>query len=146
MIDDCALHPCVRYGRFESDKVLLFVPPNGNFELMRYRVKNLAAQGLNPPLYVKPHWSFTDNSGEVCGSLTLLAGVRSISSLILSPSWKGSIMVEKVAITMPLPKSVKTANFGVNIGTVLYNEAAKIANWTLRKLDCTKKPQLQASL
>jgi AP-3 complex subunit mu len=37
-IADCSFHPCVRLSRFERDQVLSFVPPDGVFELMRYRV------------------------------------------------------------------------------------------------------------
>jgi AP-3 complex subunit mu len=56
------------------------------------------------------------------------------------------MLVEDVSITMPLPKSVKSADLRVNLGTVLYDEASKIAKWTLGKLDASKKPQLTASL
>jgi AP-3 complex subunit mu len=35
LIDDCSFHPCVRYSRFERDKVVSFVPPDGQFELMK---------------------------------------------------------------------------------------------------------------
>jgi AP-3 complex subunit mu len=38
LIDDCSFHPCVRYARFENEGVVSFVPPDGNFELMRYRI------------------------------------------------------------------------------------------------------------
>jgi len=38
LIDDCSFHPCVRYNRYERDRVVSFVPPDGNFELMRYRI------------------------------------------------------------------------------------------------------------
>lgn len=145
VIDDCSLHPCVRYGRFESDKVVSFVPPDGNFELMRYRVRNSAVNGFHPPIYVNPQWGYSDESGQLCGNVTLIVGVRSISSLILSASRKGPMLVEEVAVTMPLPKSVKTTNINVNMGTIYYDEAAKIAKWTLGKLDCSKKPQLQAT-
>ena len=37
VIDDCSFHPCVRYNRFERDNVVSFVPPDGEFELMKYR-------------------------------------------------------------------------------------------------------------
>lgn len=40
IIDDCSFHPCVRYVRYDQDRVLSFVPPDGNFELMRYRVRS----------------------------------------------------------------------------------------------------------
>lgn len=35
---DCILHPCVTLGRFGGDACLRFTPPDGEFELMRYRV------------------------------------------------------------------------------------------------------------
>lgn len=37
ILDDVSLHPCVRYNRFETNKVLSFVPPDGNYKLMSYR-------------------------------------------------------------------------------------------------------------
>lgn len=37
LIDDCSFHPCVRYTRFDRDRLVSFVPPDGQFELMRYR-------------------------------------------------------------------------------------------------------------
>uniref|UniRef100_A0A6B2G5U7 AP-3 complex subunit mu-2 (Trinotate prediction) n=1 Tax=Myxobolus squamalis TaxID=59785 RepID=A0A6B2G5U7_MYXSQ len=34
-----SFHPCVNMPRFNVDKVLEFVPPNGSFELMAYTCK-----------------------------------------------------------------------------------------------------------
>ena len=36
LIDSFSFNPCVRYTRYEKDKVVSFVPPDGAFELMRY--------------------------------------------------------------------------------------------------------------
>ncbi|KAJ1332869.1 hypothetical protein BSLG_008496 [Batrachochytrium salamandrivorans] len=33
-----SLHPCVRVGRYERDKTLSFVPPDGSFRLMEYKL------------------------------------------------------------------------------------------------------------
>lgn len=33
VIDDCAFHPCVRYNRYEKDRTVSFVPPDGQFEV-----------------------------------------------------------------------------------------------------------------
>ncbi|RHY76109.1 hypothetical protein DYB34_001084 [Aphanomyces astaci] len=33
VIDDCSFHPCVRYARYEHDRVISFVPPDGVFEV-----------------------------------------------------------------------------------------------------------------
>lgn len=37
VIDDVSFHPCVRYRKWDSEKVLSFVPPDGHFKLMSYR-------------------------------------------------------------------------------------------------------------
>lgn len=37
ILDDCSFHHCVRYNRFERDKVMSFVPPDGKFKLASYR-------------------------------------------------------------------------------------------------------------
>lgn len=39
-IDDCTFHRCVRLGKFDSERTITFIPPDGEFELMRYRVKS----------------------------------------------------------------------------------------------------------
>ena len=35
IMEDVSFHPCVRYSRWERDHVVSFVPPDGDFELMR---------------------------------------------------------------------------------------------------------------
>lgn len=34
-IDDCQFHQCVKLGKFDSDRTISFIPPDGEFELMR---------------------------------------------------------------------------------------------------------------
>ena len=34
-IDDCTFHRCVRLGKFEDDRSITFIPPDGEFELMK---------------------------------------------------------------------------------------------------------------
>jgi AP-2 complex subunit mu-1 len=42
-MDDCQFHQCVKLGRFDSDRTIHFIPPDGEFELMRYRMtENIA--------------------------------------------------------------------------------------------------------
>ncbi|KAH6574176.1 hypothetical protein BASA62_002567 [Batrachochytrium salamandrivorans] len=36
-LDDCQFHQCVKLSRFDSDRTINFIPPDGEFELMRYR-------------------------------------------------------------------------------------------------------------
>ena len=34
-LDDCQFHQCVKLGRFDSDRTISFIPPDGEFELMK---------------------------------------------------------------------------------------------------------------
>ncbi len=34
-IDDCTFHQCVKLGKFDSDRTISFIPPDGEFELMK---------------------------------------------------------------------------------------------------------------
>lgn len=37
-MDDIRFHQCVRLARFENDRTISFIPPDGEFELMSYRL------------------------------------------------------------------------------------------------------------
>lgn len=36
--DDIKFHQCVRLSKFESERVISFIPPDGDFELISYRL------------------------------------------------------------------------------------------------------------
>ena len=38
-IDDCQFHQCVKLSKFETEHAISFIPPDGEFELMRYTIK-----------------------------------------------------------------------------------------------------------
>jgi len=144
-IDDCSFHPCVRYARYELDRVVSFVPPDGNFELMRYRVKNIA-QIINPPIYCTPQISFGDRNSTQ-GRVSISVGVKPISSLIYPNKKSSTPIIEDVAVIIPFDRIVRTANLSVNVGTLLYDEAAKVAKWVIGKLDDKRaKPQLTGTI
>lgn len=37
-LEDVKFHQCVRLSRFENDRTISFIPPDGEFELMSYRL------------------------------------------------------------------------------------------------------------
>ncbi|KAG0448101.1 hypothetical protein HPP92_028002 [Vanilla planifolia] len=49
-LDDVTFHQCVNLTRFNSEKTVSFVPPDGEFELMKYRI----TEGVNLPFRVLP--------------------------------------------------------------------------------------------
>jgi AP-3 complex subunit mu len=90
LIDDCSFHPCVRYNRFEKEKVVSFVPPDGNFELMKYRV-HIGGPVL-PPCYCQPQFTFENNQGTI----SLNIGVKATHSLKMVGN-SGSLVVSASA-------------------------------------------------
>uniref|UniRef100_A0A7S2SCM0 MHD domain-containing protein n=2 Tax=Rhizochromulina marina TaxID=1034831 RepID=A0A7S2SCM0_9STRA len=141
VIDDCSFHPCVRYTRFERDRVVSFVPPDGQFELMRYRVNTKAH--VSAPIYCQSQVLYEDASSY--GRVNITVGQRPTGSLIV-PAKKGSLVVEEVCLTIPFPKVVKTTNLSVNYGAILYDEATKVAKWTIGKMPTSKTPQLSGTM
>jgi AP-3 complex subunit mu len=165
LIDDCSFHPCVRYQRYERDQVVSFVPPDGFFELMRYSIAAEKRANFSPPIDCQAQWNVlmpttksshtpatsSDEKTEASARLMVNVRVRSMSSLIMSASRRDSVRtaVEDVAVTIPFPKQVRTATFQVSTGSIVYDEAGKVAKWTLGKLvdDATmKRAQLTAQL
>lgn len=42
-LDDCQFHQCVRLGKFDADRSITFIPPDGEFELMKYEAPSCDA-------------------------------------------------------------------------------------------------------
>lgn len=149
VIDDCSFHPCVRYSRFERDNVVSFVPPDGQFELMKYRISQNKQRGHTiAPCYCQP--SVMYNYEEKKGDINLVCGIRSTSSLLFpskSGTGGGSVdMVENVVVEIPFSRTVRTTNLEVDTGTVLYDESTKVAKWTIGKLTPDKLPRLRGTM
>ena len=145
VIDDCSFHPCVRYNRFERDSTVSFVPPDGQFELMRYRVST--QRPVTAPIYCQSQMVIDHNGPGDHGRFNVSVGMKHNSSLISTAKSK-TIPMEEVCLSIPFPKQVKTANLDVNIGNVVYDEATKVAKWTIGKLSSNtgKMPQLSGKI
>jgi AP-3 complex subunit mu len=177
LIDDCSFHPCVRYQRFERDQVVSFVPPDGNFELMKYSISAERRHNFSPPLDCHSQWNVTkinDNNHnkntasssennttttttatESSARLLVTVSVKSLSSLITASSSSNpnnqnnnmrNTLVEDVAVTIPFPKQVRIASFQVSTGSIVYDEAGKVAKWTLGKLSVDDNQSVRAQL
>ena len=50
-LEDVKFHQCVRLSRFENDRTISFVPPDGEFELMSYRLDTQ----VKPLIWIESH-------------------------------------------------------------------------------------------
>ena len=46
-LEDVKFHQCVRLSRFENDRTISFIPPDGEFELMSYRLNTHVSTALS---------------------------------------------------------------------------------------------------
>lgn len=135
LIDDCSFHPCVRYNRFERDKALSFVPPDGVFELMRYRVQKKGH--FIAPVYVQP--SIVYDRTKPLGNFTLAVGMKSHSSLLESkPSI--TLEVENMVVLIPFSPAVRTIDADTDVGEALFDETTKLLKWNVGALDRSSVP------
>jgi len=55
VIDDCQFHQCVKLSKFETEHSISFIPPDGEFELMRYRTtkdETFSSRWNDPILFI----------------------------------------------------------------------------------------------
>jgi AP-3 complex subunit mu len=131
--DDCSFHPCVRYARYEKERVVSFVPPDGEFELMRYRVD--APRSFVPPVTCHAQWG--------TGRLTLQVGVGSLAGLVFSNLARVKA-VEELVVRIPFPKGTKNLyDIQKSTGEVFFDEAKKILQWKVADtMDSSQKATL----
>ncbi|XP_021899040.1 AP-3 complex subunit mu isoform X2 [Carica papaya] len=127
IMDDVRFHPCVRYRPWESHQILSFVPPDGQFKLMSYRVRKLKTI----PLYVKPQ--LTSDAGTC--RINVLVGIRNDPGKA----------IDSITVQFQLPPCILSADLTSNHGTVniLSN---KSCCWSIGKIPKDRTPSMTGSL
>jgi len=54
-LEDIKFHQCVRLARFENDRTISFIPPDGEFDLMTYRLSTQVKPLIWVEAVVEPH-------------------------------------------------------------------------------------------
>jgi AP-3 complex subunit mu len=141
VIDDCSFHPCVRYSRYERERVISFVPPDGQFELMQYRVQ---VKQFTPPILCHPQVSYSEKNGT--GTLDLQIIERGMQ--MLANNTKKPLVMEEITVDIIFPKSVRTVDANTEQGTCLFDESTKTLKWNLNKINAKKSvsPTLRGNI
>ncbi|CAJ2631756.1 AP-3 complex subunit mu isoform X2 [Trifolium pratense] len=127
ILDDVRFHPCVRFRPWESNQILSFVPPDGQFKLMNYRVRKLKST----PIYVKPQLT---SDGGIC-RLNVMVGMRNDPGKT----------VDSVNVQFQLPPCILSADLTSTHGTVniLSN---KTCTWSIGRIPKDKAPSMSGTL
>lgn len=131
LFDDVSFHPCVRYRRWESERILSFVPPDGNFRLMSYHIGSQSVVAI--PLYIRDQMSFKETGG---GRLDITIGPKQTMG-------KG---VENVVLELPMPKSVLNVTLTANQGKYTFDPVSKIMLWEVGRIEMGKLPNIRGTI
>lgn len=112
-IDDCTFHRCVRLGKFDSERTITFIPPDGEFELMRYRVTE-----ANQPFRLIP-------SIREEGKTKLLVNIKVIADFFEDKK------ATNVIIKIPMPPTAASAKTVVGKGRAKYEPGERALVWRI---------------
>ncbi|KAK2953338.1 Adaptor protein complex 3 (AP-3), mu subunit [Blattamonas nauphoetae] len=119
VMEDVSVHPCVKYLEWASKKHVMFIPPDGNFTLMKYRA-GTASAAVPPPISVRPSFTFSKGSARF--------------ELAIAARNTGSKAVEQCFIDFSMPSTSRQINATATQGAFTYDSNKKTARWTVGTL------------
>jgi AP-1 complex subunit mu len=115
-MEDIKFHQCVRLSRFENDRTISFIPPDGEFELMSYRLNT----------QVKP-LIWTECTVES------FSGTRMEYTIKAKAQFKRRSTASNVEIIVPVPEDADTPKFKTTIGNVVYAPEKNALVWKIKQ-------------
>jgi len=119
-LDDCNFHECVRLDEFESSRTLSFIPPDGEFSVLNYRVTNEFRQ----PFRIFPFFELVSPY-----KVELIIKIRAD---IPEQNYGGNVCVE-----LPVPSTCQTVTTELGMGVVgqtsEYQMKDRKVVWKLKK-------------
>lgn len=126
-LEDIKFHQCVRLARFENDRTISFIPPDGEFELMSYRLNTQVKPLIWVEAVVEPH------------------SHSRIEYMIKAKSqFKNRSIANNVEIIIPVPRDVDTPSFKASVGSVTYYPDKDAIVWTIKQFAGNKEYLMRA--
>lgn len=129
LLDDVSFHPCVRFKRWETERVLSFIPPDGNFRLMSYHVSSQNLVAI--PVYVKHNISFSNK------------GSTGRFDITIGPKQTMGKVVESVLVIVHMPKGVLNMTLTATQGNYTFDPVTKVLMWDIGKIILPKLQTLK---
>eukprot|EP01122_Echinamoeba_exundans_P011259 TRINITY_DN4420_c0_g1_i1.p1 TRINITY_DN4420_c0_g1~~TRINITY_DN4420_c0_g1_i1.p1 ORF type:complete len:433 (-),score=75.63 TRINITY_DN4420_c0_g1_i1:96-1394(-) len=121
-LEDVKFHQCVRLQRIESEKAISFVPPDGEFELMSYRLST----------QIKPLiWIHAVVESHKHSRMEYLVKARA--------QFKSRSFANNVEIIVPVPPDADTPAFQASVGTVKYVPEKDAVIWSIKQMQGGKE-------
>eukprot|EP00754_Rhynchopus_humris_P025901 Rhum_TRINITY_DN14977_c4_g1::Rhum_TRINITY_DN14977_c4_g1_i1::g.131955::m.131955/K11826/AP2M1; AP-2 complex subunit mu-1 len=116
-LEDTTFHQCVRLGKFESNRSISFVPPDGSFQLMKYRT----TENVNPPFRLNhPHY--------------IMQGKTRIEiQFKLKGVFASRLNGTGVVVKIPCPKNTASCKITVGAGKAKYEPEHSAILWRIKR-------------
>ncbi|KAJ2769152.1 clathrin associated protein complex medium subunit [Coemansia nantahalensis] len=126
-IADCQFHQCVRLGRFNTDRTISFIPPDGEFELMRYRT----TESVNLPFKVLP----VVREQRTCIEYEVL----------VKSNFSSKLAATNMAVSIPTPPNATTCRIKVTgAGKAKYHPEENKIVWRISRFQGLQEASLTA--
>ncbi|CAO1945684.1 hypothetical protein SETIT_5G286700v2 [Setaria italica] len=126
-LDDIKFHQCVRLARFENDRTISFIPPDGSFDLMTYR---LSTQ-VKPLIWVEAQIEKHSRS-----RIELMVKARS--------QFKERSTATNVEIEVPVPSDATNPNIRTSMGSAAYAPERDAMVWKVKSFPGGKEYMCRA--
>ncbi|CAI4232320.1 unnamed protein product [Auanema sp. JU1783] len=128
-IDDIQFHQCVRLGRFETERTISFVPPDGQCELIKYRT----TQDIKLPFRVIPLVREVSKS-------------RYEIKVVLKSDYKPNLLGQKIEVRIPTPPNTCNVSVLCLKGKGKYKSGENAIVWKIKRLAGGKELQISAEI
>jgi AP-2 complex subunit mu-1 len=116
-LDDYRFHQCVRLSKFDIDREITFIPPDGSFELMTYRI----TENIDSPFKLMPN-------------IKVLGRNRLEISLQVIAMYDRNITATNVKIDIPCPKNTARGNIvHIDHGKARFEPTQGAIIWRIRR-------------
>lgn len=131
-MEDIKFNQCVRLSKFENEKIITFIPPDGEFTLMSYRLSS--AQFLMKPLILVNCKSKVHKHSRIEILCTVRAQIKKKST------------ANNVEVIIPIPDDADTPKFTPEYGTVKWVPEKSCIIWKLKTFPGGKQYHMRAEL
>ncbi|XP_039258868.1 AP-1 complex subunit mu-1-like [Styela clava] len=126
-MEDVKFHQCVRLSRFENDRTISFIPPDGEFELMSYRLNT----------HVKPLiWIESVIERHSHSRVEIMVKAKS--------QFKRRSTANNVEIHVSVPNDADSPKFKTTVGSVKWVPEQSIIVWTIKSFPGGKEYLMRA--
>lgn len=126
-LEDVKFHQCVRLSRFENDRTISFIPPDGEFELMSYRLNTQ----IKPLIWIESHIEKHAHS-----RVEIMVKAKS--------QFKRRSTANGVEIIVPVPRDGDSPKFKAGIGSCRYAPELSAVIWTIKSFPGGKEYLMRA--